>query len=150
MKGAESMKISQEMHSQVETKQMRTHADGNKSFNNMVQSQTYKLKQQEVQHLMKDITLQGEKLAHFRSFHDLAKFKRMVKDFLQKTVYNGLDLQKSHSFSLEGQSHKLVIVKEIDEKLIELTEEIMNQEKKAVDLLGVIGEIKGLLINLYT
>ena len=35
-------------------------------------------------------------------------------------------------------------------KLIELTEEVVNQEKDAIDLLGRIGEIKGLLINLYT
>lgn len=45
---------------------------------------------------------------------------------------------------------KRSIVKEVDEKLLELTEVMMNQEKKAVNILGLIGEIKGLLINLYT
>ncbi|WP_099158918.1 YaaR family protein [Virgibacillus ndiopensis] len=145
------MKISQEMRSQIEstTKNVRT-AAGQQTFDGMVQSQTQKLKQQELQQLMKDITMQGDKLARFRSFRDLVKFKRMVKGFLKETVYNGLDLQKSYGFSLDGQNRKLAIVKEVDEKLVELTEEIMNQEKKTVDLLGLIGEIKGLLINLYT
>lgn len=41
-------------------------------------------------------------------------------------------------------------MKEIDDKLIQLTEEMMDQEKPAIDLLERIGEIKGLLINLYT
>lgn len=146
------MKINQEIPSQMDTttKNQKATTDGRPSFDGMVQSQTHKLKQQEVQQLMKNITLQGDKLARFRSFRDLVKFKRMVKGFLQETVYNGLDLQKSHSFSMDGNNSKLAIVKEVDEKLIELTEDIMNQEKKTVDLLGLIGEIKGLLVNLYT
>ncbi|WP_164670601.1 YaaR family protein [Virgibacillus doumboii] len=146
------MKINQEMQSQLEkaSYNQRAQTEGRPSFDGMVQSQTQKLKQQEIQQLMKNITIQGDKLARFRSFKDLVKFKRMVKGFLQETVYNGLDLQKSHSFSMDGNNRKLAIVKQVDEKLIELTEEIMNQEKKTVDLLGIIGEIKGMLVNLYT
>ncbi|MGY0694504.1 YaaR family protein [Virgibacillus sp. FSP13] len=145
------MKISQEMRAQMDaaTKNTRQNVDGKKSFDGIVQSQTQKLKQQEIQQLMKDITTQGDKLARFRSFRDLVKFKRMVKGFLRETVSSGLDLQKSHSFNLDGQNRKLAIIKTVDEKLIELTEEVMGQEKKTVDLLGLIGEIKGLLVNLY-
>lgn len=138
------------MRSQLDTKQLRTSTEDNQSFNKMIQSQTIKLKQQEIQHLMQEISIQGDKLDRSRSVRDLVIFKRLIKDFLEETVYNGLQLQTSHSFSFTGESRKLSIVKEVDEKLIELTEEIMNQEEKTVDLLGVIGEIKGLLVNLYT
>ena len=145
------MKISQDLRSQMEAtnKQPRI-LDGKQSFDGLVQTQSHKLKTQELQVLLKSITVQGDQLAKFRSFRDLVKFKRMVKGFLQETVYHGLDLKQSHSFGLGSRSQKLSIVTEIDEKLIELTEELMNQEKKNVDLLGLIGEIKGLLINLYT
>jgi len=137
------------MRSQLDTKQLRTSTEDNQSFNKMIQSQTIKLKQQEIKHLMQEISIQGDKLDRSRSVRDLVIFKRLIKDFLEETVYNGLQLQTSHSFSFTGESQKLSIVKEVDEKLIELTEEIMNQEEKTVDLLGVIGEIKGLLVNLY-
>lgn len=143
------MKINQNMRSQLDTKQLRTSTEDNQSFNKMIQSQTIKLKQQEIKHLMQEISIQGDKLDRSRSVRDLVIFKRLIKDFLEETVYNGLQLQTSHSFSFTGESRKLSIVKEVDEKLIELTEEIMNQEEKTVDLLGVIGEIKGLLVNLY-
>ncbi|PAV28595.1 hypothetical protein CIL05_16545 [Virgibacillus profundi] len=143
------MKISHEMQTRTDTKFTRPAAE-TQAFNRLVQSQTQNLKQQELQQLMKHITVQGDKLSRFRTFRDLAKFKRMIKGFLQETVYNGLNLQKSHSFALDGQNRKLAIVKEVDEKLLELTEEMMNQEKKTVDILGLIGEIKGLLVNLYT
>lgn len=146
------MKVNPELQSQLETtaKPGRVPAESRSSFNEMVQSQTHQLKQQEIRQLMKNISLQGDKLARFRSFRDLAKFKRMVKQFLQETVYNGLSLENSRNFSLGGHSQKLTIVKEVDEKLVALTEEVMNEEKKTVDLLGLIGEIKGLLVNLYT
>jgi len=146
------VKISQEMLKQVDTSQknLRTREPNLPSFGNLVQSQTQKLQQTELQRLMSDITLQGDRLARYRSFKDLVKFKRLIKRFLEEAVSSGMDLQKSLSFSYTGSSRNLTLVKQIDEKLIELTEEIMSQEKKTVDLLGLIGEIKGLLINLYT
>jgi len=143
------MKISQDLQSQT-IKQIRSNSSTQQSFDKIVKSTTHQLKQQEIQQLMNEIAIQGDKLSRFRSFRDLAKFKRLVKDFLAETVYNGLDLEKSQNFSPEGHSQQLTIVKEVDEKLIELTDGIINQERSAVDLLGVIGEIKGLLLNLYT
>lgn len=144
------MKITHDMQTKIDSNYTRQVKNDAEIFNKMVQSQTTQLKQQELQQLIKNISLQGDKLARFRTFRELAKFKRMVKGFLQETVHSGLSLKQSHSFSLDGQSRNLSIVKEIDEKLLELTEEIMNQEKKTVDILGLIGEIKGLLINIYT
>lgn len=146
---ADTMKISEKIQSQSVT-QPQLKIEGNQTFNQIVQSKTKQLKHQEIQYFMKEITLQGERLARFRSFQDLLKFKRLVKEFLKKTVYNGLDVKKSHHFSFDGQGQKLAIVEEVDEKLMKLTGEIMNQEEKTVNILGLIGEIKGLLINLYT
>jgi len=143
------MKISDKMQSQS-IKHPQLKVESNQSFDKVVQSKVKYFKQQEIEHFMKKITIQGEKLERYRSFQDLVKFKRLVRDFLEKTVYNGLGLKNSHHFSFDGQGKKLAVVEEIDKKLIELTEEVMDQEKKSVNLLGIIGEIKGLLVNLYT
>lgn len=142
------MKISQDLQSQT-IKQIRTNTSTQQSFDKIVKSTTQQLQQQEIRHLINEITIQGDKLSRFRSFRDLAKFKRLVKDFLAETVYNGLDLEKTQNFSPDGHSQQLTIVREVDEKLIELTDGIINQEQDAVDLLEIIGEIKGLLLNLY-
>lgn len=143
------MKITKEFQSQV-IKQTRPETGDKQSFDRIVQSQTIKVRQQEIQQLMEEISRQGDKLARFRSFKDLAKFKRLIKGFLEETIGNGLDLKRSYQFNFDGQGQPLSIVKQVDEKLIELTEEMMNQEKRTVDLLGIIGEIKGMLVNLYT
>ena len=59
-------------------------------------------------------------------------------------------MSKSSSFGFDGTHSTLALVKEVDQKLVELTEQVMDHEKKTVDLLGLIGEIKGLLVNIYT
>lgn len=144
------MKITQELRSQLDASTKNTHTPTDKqAFQQIVQSSASKLQQQELAKLMDTISQQGDRLVRFRTFRELVKFKRLIKRFLREAVANGLDIQKSNVFSMTGQSRSLTTIREIDEKLIELTDAVLNQEKKTVDLLGMIGEIKGLLVNLY-
>jgi uncharacterized protein YaaR (DUF327 family) len=41
-------------------------------------------------------------------------------------------------------------VKEVDTKLVDLTNDILQKEKNSLNLLKRVGEIQGLLINMYT
>lgn len=150
MGGAETMRINDHMRSQLDTKRVRSKRKGQQTFGQMVQSQTMKLNEQELQQMLEEISVQGEQLGRSRTAHDLITFKHLVKEFLEKAVYQGYKLQLSHNFNIHGNNQKLALVEEIDDRLVELTEKVMHQEAKNVDLLGLIGEIKGLLINLYT
>ncbi|PWU67852.1 MULTISPECIES: YaaR family protein [Gracilibacillus] len=146
------MKISQEMRTQLESmnKNEQQKRVNNQRFDSLVKAESTQLKQAELQKLMSELTAQGERIARFRSFKDLAAYKRMVKRFVKEAVNFGLGLKKSHSFLMDGDNRRLTIVKEIDEKLVELSEAVLDQEKNSIEILDVIGEIKGLLINLYT
>ncbi|WP_067841321.1 YaaR family protein [Amphibacillus sediminis] len=146
------MKINKEIRAQIDTTKLNTQPLPTKgiSFDEAVAIQAQKLQSTEIEQLLQGITAQGERLKRYRSIRELAKFKRLVKNFVKEAVGYGLDLSHSHSFTMDGGSRRLTIVKQIDEKLLTLTEAILEQEKRTVDLLGVIGEIKGLLINLYS
>ncbi|RWZ50144.1 DUF327 family protein [Halobacillus fulvus] len=146
------MKISQEVRTQMEAAQKPSSqpVKGKPSFDALVQSQSRQMQEVQLQRLLSGITAQGERVARFRSFRDLAKYKRLIKDFVQESVQYGMGLKHSRSFHGHGQTRKLTTVETVDEKLAELTEAMMDQEQGSIDLLGIIGEIKGLLINLYT
>ncbi|MGR9047989.1 YaaR family protein [Halobacillus faecis] len=146
------MKINQEIRTQMDAakKQSSHQTNGRPSFDAMVQSQSRQLQEAQLNRLMNSITAQGERVARARSFRDLAKYKRLIQDFMKESVQYGMNLKHSYSWNAHGQTRKLTIVESVDEKLSELTEAVMDQEKRTVDLLGLIGEIKGLLINLYT
>ncbi|NHM33471.1 YaaR family protein [Neobacillus terrae] len=119
-------------------------------FNDYVQKQEQKLHVDGLRQLLDDIGNAGDRLARSRNFKDLAKFKTLVKKFVKETVDFGMGLKQSHSWNRFGQGRSLKTVETIDQKLMELTEELTQKEEKSIDVLGKIGEIKGLLINLYT
>ncbi|APT51587.1 MULTISPECIES: YaaR family protein [Bacillus] len=146
------MKINQDMRLRLEKRELQA-MKGNQtsaSFKSSMETQSGKLRLEQLTVMLSDIEVFGKKLAKSRNLKDLARFKGLVKRFVKETVDNGLNIETSRSFDIYGNTRTLALVKALDEKLIELTEEMMDQEKPSIDLLERIGEIKGLLINLYT
>ncbi|MCM3169920.1 YaaR family protein [Peribacillus frigoritolerans] len=124
--------------------------NGNGRFQQMVQTQDQKMQIQTLNRLIGDIEGAGQRLVRSRTFRELAKYKALVKRFVKEAVEYGLELKQSTSWNEYGQSRPLKTVETIDAKLVELSEEILNKEKSSLEILEMIGEIKGLLINLYT
>lgn len=123
---------------------------GNGRFQQMVQTQDQKMQIQTLNRLIGDIEGAGQRLVRSRTFRELAKYKALVKRFVKEGVEYGLELKQSTSWNEYGQNRPLKTVETIDAKLVELSEEILNKEKSSLEILEMIGEIKGLLINLYT
>lgn len=144
------MRIDQDVRSKVERKPMQHKQSGKQDFDAIVRTKSDFLKKNDLQQMVRDITEQGKKVVRFRSFRDLARFKRKIQEFLEEAVFDGLSVKQTHNFNPTNFSHRLITVEKIDEKLVELTEDLLDQESKAVDLLAIIGEIEGLLVNLYT
>ncbi|ALF08766.1 YaaR family protein [Parageobacillus thermoglucosidasius] len=120
------------------------------SFAEVVAKQNEELALERFRQLAKEIEEQGKKLAESRSVEDLRKYKRLVKKLLDDAVQNGLRLSEQHGFNWSGRSRLYKMVKEVDKKLIDLTNAVLQKEKQGIDLLGTIGEIQGLIINIYT
>ncbi|MGE7609915.1 YaaR family protein [Peribacillus frigoritolerans] len=133
--------------SRQDAKQFQT---GNGRFQQLVQTQDQKMQIQTLNRLIGDIEGAGQRLVRSRTFRELAKYKALVKRFVKEAVEYGLELKQSTSWNEYGQSRPLKTVETIDVKLVELSEEILNKEKSSLEILEMIGEIKGLLINLYT
>lgn len=146
------MKINQDIHlnvDKVRTDSKNIQTNGGQ-FKQLVQKQDQKMQYDVLNKLLVDIEGAGERLSRSRTFKDLAKFKTLVKRFVREAVDFGMELKQSHSWNQYGQSRPLKTVETVDNALVELTEDVMNKEKNSLDILGKIGEIKGLLINIYT
>ncbi|KMJ56753.1 hypothetical protein AB685_20425 [Bacillus sp. LL01] len=145
------MKISTDLRTSIDKGRMdqRGGTTTTAGFGEVMQKHSNKLHSQQLQTLIKDIEMVGDRLGNSRSFQDLAKYKTLVKRFMEEAVEFGMELNQSHHWTNDGQSRNLHVVKEIDEALIGLTDKVMNQEESRINILSSIGEIKGLLINLY-
>ncbi|WP_019153801.1 YaaR family protein [Robertmurraya massiliosenegalensis] len=97
-----------------------------------------------------EIEKQGKMLTENQTVDNLRKYKKMVRDFLKEVVDNGLELSENFSFNHRGSTRTHRIVKEVDKKLIDLTNEVLEKEKVGLNIADLVGEIKGILINIYT
>ncbi|KKB35979.1 YaaR family protein [Bacillus thermotolerans] len=100
--------------------------------------------------MTKEIEAQGKKLSESQTIEDLKKYKKLVKKFLEEAVNGGLQLEEQRGFNRRGRTKVYKIVKEVDSKLIDLTNAVLDKEKKGLSVLSMVGEIQGLLINIYT
>ncbi|MEK9200276.1 YaaR family protein [Ureibacillus sp. 179-F W5.1 NHS] len=124
------------------------HQSGNR-FGEILVKQGSKLQTEQLTRLMGDISAAGDRVARSRNLRELTRFKMLIKRFLQEAVEYGLDMKQSHTWNRFGEGRRLKIVETIDERLVELAQDILSEEKDTIDLLDKIGEIKGLLVNLY-
>ena len=119
------------------------------SFQQIMSNRSKELKHVHLQGLLKEIEGQGLQLSERPNFHELKKFKGLVKQFMEEVTQKGVGLYQTDSWDPYGGSRTLKTVQVIDEKLVELTDSILKQQSDGLSVLERIGEIKGLLINLY-
>lgn len=106
--------------------------------------------QARLQTLMEDITMQGDRLAKRRDVKDMRRYRGLVKQFLNEVV------TRSHAFSREnfldrrGRHRVYGIIRLIDENLDQLAQELMKDEQDHLAILSKIGEIRGLLLDIFT
>ena len=98
--------------------------------------------------MMEEITMQGEKIKKRKNITDMRKYRSLIKSFMNEVI------NRSHKFSREnfldrrGRHRVYGIVRLVDENLDKLAEELMKEEKDNIQILGLIGEIRGMLIDL--
>lgn len=100
--------------------------------------------------LMEDITMQGEKISKRKDIKDMRKYRSLIKDFMNEII------SRSHSFSREnfldrkGRHRVYGIIRLVDQTLDELATELLKDEKDNIAILQKIGDIRGLLLDIFT
>lgn len=106
--------------------------------------------QQKLEGLMTEIISQGEKISKKKDIKDMKKYRGLIKEFMNEVI------NRSHSFSREnfldkrGRHRVYGIVRLVDENLDALAQELVKDEKDTIAILGKIGEIQGLILDIFT
>lgn len=99
--------------------------------------------------LIEDIDEQGKILAQSLTVEDLRNYKKKVKEFVTEAVKYGLKVQQSRGFNRGGRMRIYKMVQKVDDKLLELTDAVISKEEKGLKVLNLVGEIRGLLLDIY-
>ena len=100
--------------------------------------------------LMEEITMQGDRISKKKDIKDMRRYRSLIKDFMNEVV------SRSHSFSREnfldrkGRHRVYGIIRLVDETLDELAQELMKEQKDNISILQKIGDIRGLILDIFT
>lgn len=106
--------------------------------------------QAKVDALMNDITAQGNRLAQHMDIRDMKKYRGLIKDFLNEVVFRSHKFSRENFLDRKGRHRVYGIIKMIDENLDALATELMADEQDHLSILARIGEIQGLLLDIFT
>ncbi|MBR6237935.1 MAG: YaaR family protein [Lachnospiraceae bacterium] len=134
---------------QVETPKETAQADG--SFKFMLASQIAETELQErLASMMEEITMQGDKLAKHRDIKDMRKYRSLIKSFMNEVITRSHEFSRENFLDRRGRHRVYGIIRLVDETLDELAQELMKDEKDNIAILSKIGEIRGLLLDIFT
>jgi len=100
--------------------------------------------------LMEEISKQGKKISKKMDVRDMKKYRSLVKDFLNEVVNRSHEFSRENFLDKKGRHRVYGIIKLVDKNLDELATELMKEEKDHITILNKIGEIKGLLLDIFT
>ncbi len=106
--------------------------------------------QEKLTGLMRDIDEQGKRLAEHMDIRDMQKYRSLVKDFMNEVVNRSHKFSRENFLDRKGRHRVYGIVKLVDKNMDDLAEELVKDESDHLNVLGKIGEIRGLLIDIST
>ena len=100
--------------------------------------------------LMTDISVQGELIAKHMDIRDMKKYRGLIREFMNEVVYRSHKFSRENFLDRKGRHRVYGIIRLIDSNLDELAQELVKDEKDNLAILAKIGEIRGLLLDIFT
>ncbi|MCR5417431.1 MAG: YaaR family protein [Lachnospiraceae bacterium] len=106
--------------------------------------------QEQLVGMMEEISEQGKRISKKMDIKDMKRYRTLIKSFMNEVV------NRSHKFSREnfldrrGRHRVYGIIKQVDDTLDALAQELCKDEKDHLAILSKIGEIEGLILDIFT
>ena len=144
------LRVSQlQQPAQIDTKTTAPKSDGSFRFTLLSSIQEQEL-QASLAVMMEDITQQGNKLSRKMDIRDMKLYRRMIKEFMNEIVTHSHSFSRENFLDKKGRHRVYGMVKLIDQALDDLAEELMREEQDHLAILNKIGEIQGMILDLFT
>ncbi|MBV1821275.1 YaaR family protein, partial [Bacteroidales bacterium MSK.15.36] len=111
---------------QVSSKEDTKAISSKKSFSQSFNFARERRSEQELKKMFEDIKKKGERLVTTKCYVDVIRYKKMIKEYLESVLNFMYGVKKDISF---WQTQYFITVETIDEKLEELTQALLNDQK---------------------
>ena len=106
--------------------------------------------QQKIGGLMSQIDEQGKKISKKKDIRDMRRYRELIKELLNEVIYRSHEFSRENFLDRRGRHRVYGIIRLVDKNLDELAEELMKDEQDNISILSKIGEIQGLLLDIFT
>lgn len=106
--------------------------------------------QERLNMMLQQITNQGDRIAKHMDVRDMKKYRGFVKEFLNEIVNRSHKFSRENFLDRKGRHRVYGIIRLVDATLDELAAELIKDEKDHIAILSKIGEIQGLLLDIFT
>ncbi|WP_195970808.1 YaaR family protein [Clostridium thermobutyricum] len=101
---------------------------------------------EQLKKMISDIKKKGNRLVITKTYADVRAYKRMIKEYLESVLQYMYENKKDISF---WQTQYFITVETIDNKLEELTNNLLDNEMENINIASTIDEIQGLVVDIY-
>ena len=135
-------RVTQGTINREERKTVSNRKDFSQSFNQAKERKS----EEQLKKMVDDIKKKGNRLVITKTYADVRLYKKMIKEYLESVLQFMYDTQKDISF---WQTQYFITVDTVDEKLEELTQAVLGEEKENMSIAATIDEIQGLIVDIY-
>ena len=100
--------------------------------------------------MMEEITRQGDRISKKMDIRDMRKYRTLIKSFMNEVVTRSHKFSRENFLDRRGRHRVYGIIKQVDDTLDELARELVKDEKDHIAILNMIGEIRGLILDIFT
>ncbi len=100
--------------------------------------------------MLQDIIQQGERIAKRNDIKDMQRYRILIKDFMNEVVTRSHVFSRENFLDRKGRHRVYGIIRQVDKELDELAQELVKDETSHIDILAKIGQIQGLLLDIFT
>ncbi|MCR5669508.1 MAG: YaaR family protein [Butyrivibrio sp.] len=100
--------------------------------------------------MMQDIVQQGERISKRNDIKDMQRYRILIKDFLNEVVTRSHVFSRENFLDRKGRHRVYGIIRQVDKELDELAQELVKDECSNINILAKIGQIQGLLLDIFT
>lgn len=133
----------------VENQKPVNHSDGTFKFTLATHIKEADL-QARLSTLMEEITMQGDRISKKKDIRDMKKYRGLIKDFMNEIINRSHQFSRENFLDRRGRHRVYGIIRMVDQTLDELAQELVKDEKDNLAILAKIGEIRGLLLDIFT
>jgi len=124
-------------------------AGRNADFRNQLSKAEDNNFEQHLEKLVKDIIIQGETLAKRIDVKELRTYRKLISEFLDLAIGNSKKFSKQNLLDKRGRRKVYAIIRNVNNELDLLTQDVMNGEKENISLLKRLDDIRGLILDLF-